>query len=478
MLENRSFDHLLGLTKSKSRKISGITGKEKMLVDPKKPKGKSVRISTTPAYAIDIGPVHSLIGTTYGIYGSTKKKLKKPPMNGFIKYHMHTLPLKKAREVFSAFKPNRVPIITTLAKEFAVFDHYHCSVPGPTGPNRCFPIAATSAGHSMNDAPPQGYSSRTIFDNLDQVGKSWNVFYHDGCIACSLTPVDKGTANVKPWTEFERAAKTGHLPAFTWLEPGYAYNADKGKIPSCQHARNGAIPAGEELIKETYELLRASPQWDKLAFIITYDEGGGFWDHVPPPQKGVPSPDGKLVGSPPLFKFDRLGVRVPFVVVSPWVEKGHIEHAPKGPKKTSQYEHSSIPATLHKIFGTKSFLTKRDAWAGTFEHLFTTLKKPRTDCPKTLPKVAGNIHLYGGDEPAYKRDLETDPGLQPEDLEVPAPDWGDQPMSELACDIIKMTEGNDGNCSRSEREAGHYLKYLTYHSLQLRAKRGVKSAKH
>uniref|UniRef100_A0A0A9GPH1 Phosphoesterase family protein n=1 Tax=Arundo donax TaxID=35708 RepID=A0A0A9GPH1_ARUDO len=98
-------------------------------------------------------------------------------------------------------------------------------------------------------------------------------------------------------------------------------------------------------VKEIYETLRFSPQWNQTLMIVTYDEHGGFFDHVPTPVQGVPSPDG-IVGPPPYnFTFDRLGVRVPAILISPWIEKGTVVHGPNGPTPTSQYEHSSVPAT-------------------------------------------------------------------------------------------------------------------------------------
>jgi phospholipase C len=145
------------------------------------------------------------------------------------------------------------------------------------------------------------------------------------------------------------------------------------------------VANGQRLVKEVYEALRAGPQWNQTLLIVTYDEHGGFYDHVATPTAGVPSPDG-VRGPPPFFfKFDRLGVRVPTIMISPWIKKGTVVGRASGPTDTSEYEHSSIPATIKKIFNLSSdFLTKRDAWAGTFEHIFTELDQPRTDCPGTL----------------------------------------------------------------------------------------------
>ncbi|CAG8758466.1 4146_t:CDS:2, partial [Ambispora leptoticha] len=127
--------------------------------------------------------------------------------------------------------------------------------------------------------------------------------------------------------------------------------------------------------------LRASPQWNNSLLIITYDEHGGFYDNVPPPSN-VPPPDNVTA---PIFNFDRLGIRVPTLLISPWINKGIVVHNP--PKNGSYFEHSSIPATLKKIFDLPSFLTRRDAWAGTFEYLWDNTNSPRTDTPTTLPSV-------------------------------------------------------------------------------------------
>ncbi|OMP05684.1 Phosphoesterase [Corchorus olitorius] len=145
------------------------------------------------------------------------------------------------------------------------------------------------------------------------------------------------------------------------------------------------IQEGQKFVKEVYEALRASPQWNEMLLVITYDEHGGFYDHVPTPTTGVPSPDDIVGPDPYYFKFDRLGVRVPTFFISPWIEPGTVIHGPSGPYPTSEYEHSSIPATVKTIFNLKEFLTKRDAWAGTFECVLTR-KTPRTDCPVTLPE--------------------------------------------------------------------------------------------
>jgi len=143
--------------------------------------------------------------------------------------------------------------------------------------------------------------------------------------------------------------------------------------------------------KDVYEALRNGPGWNDTLFVLTYDEHGGYYDHVPTPTQSIPNPDGRLCTDPP-FNFTRLGVRVPTLLISPWVAKGHVEHAPPNaskPSSNSEYEATSFLATMRKLLGWGNApLTKRDAWSATFEHLIATSGSPRTDCPTSLPEPA------------------------------------------------------------------------------------------
>jgi len=175
--------------------------------------------------------------------------------------------------------------------------------------------------------------------------------------------------------------------------------------------------------------------------LITYDEHGGFYDHVPTPVSGVPNPDGIVGPDPFYFGFDRLGVRVPTILISPWIDKGTVIHEPSGPTPDSQFEHSSIPATIKKLFNLKSnFLTKRDAWAGTFEKYFKLRKTPRDDCPETLPEVTISLRPHGPKE---------DERLSEFQVELI------QLASQLVGDYVLNTYPNMGK-SMTVREANRY----------------------
>eukprot|EP00041_Stephanoeca_diplocostata_P043132 m.12114 g.12114 ORF g.12114 m.12114 type:complete len:394 (-) comp9443_c0_seq1:157-1338(-) len=177
---------------------------------------------------------------------------------------------------------------------------------------------------------------------------------------------------------------TGALPALSWLEPRY-YEL-LGQPATDQHP-NHDVSEGDALIKHVYDVLRASPQWNDTLLIVTYDEHGGFFDHVQPPN--APAPDDVASVDPP-FDFTRVGVRIPTVMASPRIKKGTIVGKPgsggteAGPTPTSEFEASSMVATLRRLFNLPGPpLSNRSAWAGTFEQLVANA--PRTDCPRSLP---------------------------------------------------------------------------------------------
>ncbi|KAJ0444028.1 putative phosphoesterase, alkaline-phosphatase-like, core domain superfamily [Helianthus annuus] len=147
---------------------------------------------------------------------------------------------------------------------------------------------------------------------------------------------------------------------------------------------------------DTLKLIKGFPQ--KTIFESLEESGFSFGIYYQyPPTTLFYSPDGIVGPEPYNFQFDRLGVRVPAILISPWIEPGTVLHEPSGPFPTSQYEHSSIPATVKKIFNLKEFLTKRDEWAGTFEGVLTRTT-PRTDCPVALPEPEKMRHSDANEE--------------------------------------------------------------------------------
>ncbi|KAJ3669634.1 hypothetical protein LUZ60_011584 [Juncus effusus] len=399
VMENRSFDHILGWLKKSRPDIDGLTGSEFNRVNVSDPDSEQVFVSEDAVF-VDSDPGHSFQAIREQIFGSSESFADPAPMNGFVQ-QATDMGLGMARNVMSGFPPESIPVYAELANEFAVFDRWFASVPTSTQPNRLYVHSATSHGLSSNVRKDliNGFPQKTIFDSIEENNLSFGIYYQNIPATLFYKTLRKLKHIVKFHNyalTFKSHAKHGKLPNYVVIEQRYF---DCELFPANDDHPSHDVARGQKFVKEIYETLRASPQWNEMAILITYDEHGGFYDHVPTPVSGVPNPDGIIGPDPFYFKFDRLGVRVPTILVSPWIDRGVVVHEPNGPKSTSQFEHSSIPSTVKKLFNLNSnYLTKRDAWAGSFESLFTMRKTPRTDCPETLPEVTQSLRPYGPKE--------------------------------------------------------------------------------
>ncbi|XP_057749012.1 non-specific phospholipase C1 isoform X1 [Arachis stenosperma] len=399
VMENRSFDHVLGWLKKTRPDIDGLTGTESNRITANDLSSPSIPV-TDDAIFIDSDPGHSFQAIREQIFGSNDTSANPAPMNGFAQQAENQLK-GMSRTVMSGFKPERLPIYTELANEFGVFDKWFASVPASTQPNRFYVHSATSHGAMSNVRKDliEGFPQRTIFDSLNDNGLTFGIYYQNipaTLFFKSLRKI-KNVVNFHSYAlKFKSHAKKGKLPNYVVVEQRYF---DVKLSPANDDHPSHDVAEGQRFVKEVYEILRKSPQWKEMAILITYDEHGGFYDHVPTPVEGVPNPDGIIGPDPYYFRFNRLGVRVPTFLISPWIEKGTVIHEPDGPTPTSQYEHSSVPATVKKLFNLNSnFLTKRDAWAGTFEKYFNIRDTYRDDCPETLADVSSDLRPFGARE--------------------------------------------------------------------------------
>lgn len=309
------------------------------------------------------------------------------------------------RDIMACYTPKQTPVLSALAQEFCVCDHYHCSVPSQTIPNRDFVHAATSTG-LVNNGPGDNCDAKTIFNQIEDAidqGRSdlsWRIYCGEKwdkdtnkAQLFSLTQTimtqlqdEKFQPNIQFIDDFYDAAKNNALPSYAFLEPNFS-----GPNQNDQHPSQDIRP-GEKLIADVYNAVVNSPQWKETMLIITYDEHGGCFDHVPPPGGAVP-PDGKP-GTPGEegFLFNRFGVRVPTVIVSPYVTKGQIAR----PEAYVPFDHSSIIATVRNCFGLDGYLTQRDENAPDLSCVLTH-SRPRRDKPKVKPLA------YVSDKPAEQQ---------------------------------------------------------------------------
>ncbi|KAG9453976.1 hypothetical protein H6P81_006880 [Aristolochia fimbriata] len=400
-MENRSFDHMLGWLKSTRPEIDGLTGAESNRVVVSDPSSPEIFVADDAEF-VDSDPGHSFQAIREQIFGSDDTSARPAPMSGFAQQAEGMAP-GFSKTVMAGFKPEVLPVYAALANNFAVFDRWFASVPTSTQPNRFYVHSATSHGASSNVRKDliHGFPQKTIFDSLDENDLSFGIYYQN----IPATLFFKSLRKLKHVFKFHNYkftfklhAKLGKLPNYAVIEQRYF---DVEPFPANDDHPSHDVALGQKLVKEVYETLRSSPQWNETALLITYDEHGGFYDHVPTPVANVPNPDGIIGPDPFYFRFDRLGVRVPTILVSPWIEKATVIHGPNGPTPHSHFEHSSIPATVKKLFNLNSnFLTKRDAWAGTFESYFSLRRTPRTDCPEKLPEVLKPLRPSGPKEDA------------------------------------------------------------------------------
>jgi len=366
MLENRSFDCMLGKLYPKTAGFDGLSGDESNIWHM--PNGDRQQIvvwndptATARALCIpDPDPGELFTDIHMQIYGLTDTGAPNPgppAMGGFVDNYMRQPAATPAPDPYSImhyFTPEQVPVISELARAFAVSDRWHASAPCQTWPNRFFAHAATAAGYVNNSPTHFPYLMETVFNRLDGVGRNWRVYFHDVPQSTTLTRLwPEAAAHFRPFDlDFAHDAAAGSLPAYSFIEPRYFADVLTRAMPSDEHPPHN-VAYGEALIAAVYNAVRAGPGWDQTLLVITYDEHGGCYDHVVPPSAAPPggqTPDG--------FNFGVFGVRVPAVIVSPYVRPGSVIR-PAGP---TPFDHTSIIATLCKLHGFQS-LTARDAAA-------------------------------------------------------------------------------------------------------------------
>jgi len=427
MLENRSFDHMLGFSGLTGVDINGAStsadGADPAMHSNINPvDGLPVAVTATPPadFALkdlDADPGHEFNDALMSLCGSGvtyDPTVGYPPIDnsGFIDNYVDsgcTVPERAMR----CFDPEQLPVMNALAREFAVCDAWFSSLPGPTWPNRFFAMAASSGG--LDDSPSTfdvitsvsvgGYRfyNGTIFDRLDDKCIPWRVVEGDEFpVAFALAGMNYNALQGR-FSDFDdfvsEVADPSYEPKYVFIEPQYGESTFGITGPGDYTCGNSMHPMddvvrGEQLIKETYEAIRNSPHWENSVLIVTFDEHGGFYDHVPPPAATPPGDVQVDDYAKHGFRFDRLGVRVPALVISPWVRRGVIDH--------TTYDHTSILATAERLYGM-SALTGRDGDANDLLHLIS-LEAPRTDAPTMLPSPARNPQPIGCSDEAASED--------------------------------------------------------------------------
>jgi phospholipase C len=366
MQENRSADHYFGMLKRQGQARFEPEPKKASNPDPTNPSGPPIK-AFHQTRICEVGDLdHSWSGT--------HREWNHGMMDGFTAANVHPDDPTGSRAM-GFYDKRDLPFYYKLYARFATGDHFFSSALTQTFPNRFYLLAGTSFGEIRNNIPDLSgpdYTQRSIFNLLDEAQPpvSWKIYFSDlpfgGIFGYVRT---HGAANlVTADPNFFNDAANGTLPAVSFVDPRFLGTPN---VESDEHPPSN-VQVGQEFVSRIVKALMASPLWNKSALFITYDEHGGYFDHVPPPQACVPDdipPD--LESGDEQGAFDNYGIRVPVVVVSAFAKRHFVSR--------KVYDHTSILRFIETRFDLPA-LTARDANADAMLDFFR-FKKPRKPGP-------------------------------------------------------------------------------------------------
>lgn len=351
MLENRSYDHVLGARALEGLPGDGLrAGMFNLDLDGK-------RISPFPATRdalCDIDPPHG--------WTAAHNQFNNGANDGFVTAHQRTHNSRTAIEVMQYQTRETMPVTWALADAYTTCDRYFCSVMGPTWPNRMYWHTGQSHGIDANMLPTAGFDWPSIYHRLDAAGVDWSYFFGNIAVPGLIKDLPGVDAHLLPFGKFFDQARAGTLPPVVYIDPSFYVNDDHPPLHPI---------LGQELIASIYTSLAASPQWKDCTFLVTYDEHGGFFDHVPPPT---------TVDDYASTGFNQMGFRVPTMVIGPYVKEGHVSSV--------VYDHTSVLRHIERRFSLAP-LTKRSSAANDLDDCFDLERKAKGDWspPIMIPAV-------------------------------------------------------------------------------------------
>jgi phospholipase C len=375
MMENHSFDNILGALGRGDVLARGPDG----LPDATNPDGRGNRIRSfqmsTPCQ-LDGKPSQSWNASHIQFSGGTNQ--------GFV--------ISDSGPVAMGYwTPADLPFTNSLAATFPVADRYFSSVLAQTYPNRRYLVAGTSLGLIDDTFPTALPPNGTVFDLLDRHGISWKNYYSTlptaGVFISSLSHPSIA-AGLAPIAQYYADCASGDLPGFSLVDPDF----DKQSEEDPQD-----IQYGDAFLAQVVNAVLSGPKWARSLLVWTYDEHGGYYDHVPPPAAVTPDDVSPMLAPTDVpGAFDRLGFRVPAGLVSPYARKGHVSH--------SVYDHTSVLRLVETKWNLPA-LTRRDAAANDLLDMVDFSRPPAFLRPPVLHAAA---------DPAVRAScLATGPGVIP-----------------------------------------------------------------
>jgi phospholipase C len=369
MMENHSFDQMLGCLQSEYPDLDGVD------VNSDSPRfnldlaGNKVFQIPTDIQQVKLDPKHE---NRYALDQIANQN------SGFITDFQKNVSGNTATDrqnIMGYYLLGRLPALHDLATNFTVCDQWFSSLPGPTWPNRFFALSGTSSGRVLMPEGPLHerlnemfvQNQITLFDQLNEAKKSWRIYYYDFPSSLLLNrqrlPENlKGYSRIDNFFKDVRSAE--QFPSFVFIEPKY-FGADQND----DHPPHNIFKA-EKLIADVYNAIRSNPDlWESTLLVVAYDEHGGFYDHVEPPTAVPPDKHNEE------WTFDRLGVRVPAILISPFVE-ARVEK--------TVFDHTSLLKYLTKLWGLGPLGDRTASTSTNSIEVALTLEKPRKD---TVPFI-------------------------------------------------------------------------------------------
>ncbi len=387
MMSGRSFDHMLGGLKTSCPRINGLTGNES---NPDS-NGALVRVQPLAAFQgqLDVAPDAHFPGVDLQIFGGTPSAQGRVAnMQGFIKsYFLQRQSIEQSHKIMYYFPPEKLPVLATLASEFAVFNGWFSSVPGPTIPNRAFAHYGTSFGQVDMNLFYVADPILSVYERMIKAGRVAKIYYYDrqSSILATVNLMKNRPQIFASYSQFIVDCNAGTLPEYSFIEPNHNDRSGPGGgviLASDQHLDHN-VQEGERFIANTYNAIRTNQQlWETTALLVVYDDHGGIYDHVVPPacpSDGYSaSADKTGTGAP--FNFDRLGVRVPAILISPYIPRGTVVPGTEDPNGLI-FEHACIPGTVTNFFlRNYNQGTPREKNSNNFLIPLTDTLRPDDDC--------------------------------------------------------------------------------------------------
>ncbi|HVY14565.1 MAG TPA: alkaline phosphatase family protein [Rhodopila sp.] len=384
MMENHSFDRVLGWMKQIYPGIEGVDPKNPLQNPDFPPGAQHVIQAPTQARAIPHDPGHDLDDVLAQLANANQ---------GFVADYARKYPkapLSERQEVMGWYERGFLPAIHYLAESFVVCDHWFSSMPGPTWPNRFFVHSGTSLGHvdmpeGLFNPAVHVYDQETLYDELDKAKVDWRIYHGDFSQSLLLTHQLTKLDHYSKFTAFADDVANNRLPPYVFIEPAFFGSEENDQHPPQDVMR------GDALIASVFNALHANKAvFEKTLLVILYDEHGGFFDHVSPPATVAPDAH---TGT---YAFDRLGVRVPAILVSPWLDPGFI---------TPVFDHTSLLKMACQTWGVAP-LGSRTAQAHAPLDALRWRQAARTDIrpapsPRTLLPIVPQAALTGQKQGLY-----------------------------------------------------------------------------